>query len=81
MAKVERNEVVELVETKVPVVTLTLSEEEALTLQLVLAYVGGNPVTTSRGSIDSIFEGLKDAGLDYTTHKAYGLAIGSILFN
>lgn len=46
-------------------VTLTLSTDEALTLRMVLAYVGGSADTTRREDVDSIIYALSDAGVHY----------------
>ena len=57
MAKIEVHPV-----TKVPnEYILTLSEDEAQALKLVLDNVGGDPETTPRGRIDSIYESLSAA--------------------
>lgn len=62
MAKITdtRIEEVEVVTVKkVPTVTLQLTEEEAETLLLISAKIGGNPTRSRRRHVDSIGKALK----------------------
>ncbi len=46
-------------------VTLTLNHDEAMTLQLIFAKIGGNPSKGMRMHMDAMLYALRDAGVDY----------------
>lgn len=62
MAGVEKGFKTETIERQVPVITLTLSEDEAQYLTTLIGKVGGDPATSSRKHGDAIFDGLEKLG-------------------
>ena len=53
-------------------VVLALSQSEATTLRMILAYVGGSPEHSRRGDADSITRALSDAGIHwFPTHDGF----------
>lgn len=80
MAKVEKTEVVKLVEVTEPGVTLALTLDEVEVLQVVLARVGGQPAITARGIVQEIFFALREQGFDYRSSEHNERVTGSIEF-
>ena len=65
----------------VTTVTLVLTVEEARTLAVLVAKVGGSPDHSPRGHASAISDALCGAGVTYTGSTAeYTLASGSISF-
>lgn len=78
--KVETNEVPVTTYVEQKVVTLELSHEEAMTLSLVLAKVGGCPFTTPRRYTESIYRALVDENYNFVAaEKMLGKAVGNLI--
>ena len=67
MAKAKKKETTKT-KTKIQ---LTLTDEEAKVLAVILAKVGGDPATTSRGVAERISKALYGVGCSYTTTAFY----------
>ena len=70
-----------VVKTAQQVYKLTLTQDEAETLSVVLAKVGGDPDRTGRGNTEAIFDALEAAGVRYELSKHYGRSSGYINFS
>jgi hypothetical protein len=66
--------------TEETTVTLTLSVDEAVTLAMVLANVGGNRETSPRKHAQAVFNALEKTGVGYYQSTAYTLHSGSQSF-
>lgn len=62
-------------------VTLTLTDDEAQALAVILGNIGGDPDETGRGPISKIADALYTAKYSSMGSKYYGLTKGSIYFN
>lgn len=83
MAQVEKTKVTELVteEKQVDRFVLTLDQEEAEVLSVVLAHVSGFPETSPRGTTDKIQYALRDAGIYFNSTKHAPRATGDVRFD
>ncbi len=80
MATCTVNKVIRMVETEVVEgVVLTMTQEEAETLRLLLHHVGGDPYKTRRGHVDAIRKSLDKAGVKLIQAEAFVMS-GSVHF-
>jgi hypothetical protein len=67
--------------TEETTVTLTLNANEAVTLALVLANIGGPRENSPRAHTQAVYEALSRAGVDYGRSTAYRLHTGETRFS
>lgn len=83
--KVEKKEVVKIVEETTKVVVLELTEEEAVTLRAIVGSVAGDNTKSPRKHTYSIYDALNKAGYDYWSNSKVAHAVdrmtGSIRFS